>query len=304
MTDISTYRQQIGSFYNIRNHMKNKSKSEFYFNNTYRTIYSLSLCIILNIFLLLALSCSHYLDSAGQYIYETFPLNTIMNIYFNWNLYMRIINGNGRDTITIAHWNGGGSYLCLSDRGKEKMENIKLLLSDHKFDILGISEANLSSKVNSSLYHIEGYNTITAQGDPSRIIVFIKNNLTYKIRNDLNNNLEAIWFEVGKFKSKWLFCQYYRQHKIIGCNGSETINEQHSRFDNFLDTISSINHTNSLILGDFNINLDDSDNSFNHRNLEFKDKLLNTLPLLGFVQMLRECTRFCSNSVPTLIDHI
>ena len=115
---------------------------------------------------------------------------------------MRIINGNGRDTITIAHWNGGGSYLCLSDRGKEKMENIKLLLSDHKFDILGISEANLSSKVNSSLYHIEGYNTITAQGDPSRIIVFIKNNLTYKIRNDLNNNLEAIWFEVGKFKSK------------------------------------------------------------------------------------------------------
>ena len=29
--------------------------------------------------------------------------------------------------------------------------------------------------------------------------------------------------------------------------------------------------------------------------MEFKDKLLNTLPLLGFVQM---------NSVPALIDHI
>ena len=110
---------------------------------------------------------------------------------------MRMINGNGRDTITIAHWNGGGSYLCLSDRGKEKMENIKLLLSEHKFDILGISEANLSSKVNSSLYHIDGYNTIIAPGDPSRIMVFIKNNLTYKIRNDLNSNLAAIWFEVG-----------------------------------------------------------------------------------------------------------
>ena len=116
--------------------------------------------------------------------------------------------------------------------------------------------------------------------------------------------MAAIWFEVGKYKSKWLICQYYRQHKVIGSNGSETLTEQHIRFDKFLNTVSSVPHTNSLLIGHFNINLDDSVNSFNHRNMEFKDKLLNTLPLLGFVQMLRECTRFCSNSVPTLIDHI
>ena len=130
--------------------------------------------------------------------------------------------------------------MCLSERGKEKFENIKLLLSEHKLDILGISEANLSSQVSSSLYHIEGYNTLIAPGNPSRLVVFIKNNLTYKLRSDLNSDLAALWFEVGKFKSRWLICQYYRQHKVIGTSGSETLIEQNIRFDKFLDTVSSV----------------------------------------------------------------
>ena len=254
--------------------------------------------MIFIIVLLILFSCSQYFDiSVRPYICEIPPLNITMNIYTNWNLFMRMVNSNGRDTIMIAYWNGGGSYLCLSERGKEKLENIKLHLSEHKLDILGISEANLSSQVNSSLYHIEGYNTLIAPGNPSRIVVFIKDNLTYKLRKDLNSDLAAIWFEVGKYKSKWLICQYYRQHKVIGSNGSETLTEQHIRFDKFLNTVSSVPHTNSLLIGDFNINLDDSVNSFNHRNMEFKDKLLNTLPLLGFVQMIRECTCYSSTQL-------
>ena len=119
MIDISTYRQQIGSFNIKTNLTKTKSNSELYLNSTYRTLYSLSLTIIFIIVLLSLLSCSQYFDiSVRPYICEIPLLNITMNIYINWNFLMRMVNGNGRDTITITHWNGGGSYLCLSERGK------------------------------------------------------------------------------------------------------------------------------------------------------------------------------------------
>ena len=182
----------------------------------------------------------------------------IYDSHINWNLFMRIINGNGKETLTISHWNGGGSYLGMSDRGKEKLRNIKFLLSEYKMDIFGVSEANVSSLLSESEYHIEGYDTILSQGNPSRLIVYIKNNSSYKVRNDLKTDVAAIWLEVGKYKNKWLICQYYRQHKLIGINGSETLIEQHNRLDIFLDKISNIQHSNSLIISDFNINLDDT----------------------------------------------
>ena len=124
------------------------------------------------------------------------------------------------------------------------------------------------------------------------------------MRKDLNSDIAAIWIEVGKYKNKWLICQYYRQHKVLGVNGSETSVEQNNRLDKFLNTISAIQHSNSLIIGDFNINLDDNNTMINQRNSDMKDKLLNVLPLSGFVQIIKDCTRFCSNSLPTLIDHI
>ena len=70
-----------------------------------------------------------------------------------------------------------------------------------------------------------------------------------------------------------------------------------------MNTISTIQNTNSVIIGDFNINLDDNNNT-NQRNTDMKDKLLNILPLNSFVQIIKECTRFSSNSLSTLIDHI
>ena len=104
MIDISTYRQQIGSVNIKTNLTKTKSNSELYLNSTYRTLYSLSLTIIFIIVLLSLLSCSQYFDiSVRPYICEIPPLNITMNIYTNWNLFMRMVNGNGRDTITIAH---------------------------------------------------------------------------------------------------------------------------------------------------------------------------------------------------------
>ena len=38
----------------------------------------------------------------------------------NWNSHIRALNGNFKNTLTLAHWNGGSSFLGKCNRGKEK----------------------------------------------------------------------------------------------------------------------------------------------------------------------------------------
>ena len=59
---------------------------------------------------------------------------------------------------------------------------------------------------------------------------------------------------------------------------------------------------NSIIMGDFNIDL--AANTDNNYHNDFKDKLLEVLPLCGFVQIIKESTRNISSARPPLIDHI
>ena len=59
---------------------------------------------------------------------------------------MKALNGNIKNSITLAHWNGGSSFLGKSEKGREKLQEIKDILRDNNIDILGISEANLDSE--------------------------------------------------------------------------------------------------------------------------------------------------------------
>ena len=60
---------------------------------------------------------------------------TISYVCMNWNLYMRSINGNTKNTLNIAHWNGGSSFLCKSDRGKEKLQQIEYNLTTYNMHL-------------------------------------------------------------------------------------------------------------------------------------------------------------------------
>ena len=121
-----------------------------------------------------------------------------------------------------------------------------------------------------SAYLIQGYNVIRSSGDIARVIVYIKEDLQYKILSSLNNDIAAIWLEVGKYRSKWTVCQYYREHRVLGVQGSESLDSQTRRFETFLSTIETREANNTIIMGDFNIDLRDDNYSQN----DFKDKLL------------------------------
>ena len=114
--------------------------------------------------------------------------------------------------------------------------------------------------------------------------------------------MAAIWLEIGERKNKWLLCNYYREHTLIGIPGSNSIESQVNRFDQFLASIESVPDSRNLaILGDFNINLTEDGNT--HNTNELKDMLLDRLPLVGLTQTVRNNTRHCSNSISSLIDH-
>ena len=126
----------------------------------------------------------------------------------------------------------------VSDRGDGPKENQfqksrKEILTNNDIDVLGISEANIESNIDSSLYNIDGYYTARSSGNISRICVFYESNLAVKLIDRKLNNLTAKWLEIGTGNNKWLVCNFYRDHRILGQNGSERMEHQLSRFDFF-----------------------------------------------------------------------
>ena len=47
----------------------------------------------------------------------------------------------------------------------------------------------------------------------------------------------AVWVEIGERKNKWLICNYYREHSLLGVPGSSSAGLQSLRFNQFLTDI-------------------------------------------------------------------
>ena len=110
---------------------------------------------------------------------------------------------------------------------------------------------------------------------------------------------------MGDGLNKWHICNYYREFRELGVPGSETLQAQKNRFETFLNSIENMERkNNTIILGDFNIDLTDENNTFIQLQQDFKDSLLNCLPLAGFTQIVKNPTRHCSGRKSSLIDHV
>ena len=114
-----------------------------------------------------------------------------------------------------------------SSKGIEKLEQVKLILSNNKIDILGISEANLKNDLDPCNYRIDGFDCIKSGGDTARTITFIKSNLNYKvITNLMENDCAENWLEIGSHKNKWTIGVFYREFKQLGKPDSGSLDEQ------------------------------------------------------------------------------
>ena len=129
------------------------------------------------------------------------PITTFNPI--TWNAFIKAFNGNIKNCINIAHWNGSSSHLGKSSKGKEKVEHMKFLLNKHNIDVQGLSEANLFNSVENAEIKINKYKVLRQNLNVSRLVVYVKEDLDYKLVEELMDpDIAAIWIEVGRGKSK------------------------------------------------------------------------------------------------------
>ena len=320
---ISHYRANIGRFDAVRGPIRSKkikSKTVSISAVGGRTIPKGLLSILLVCLLFSALG-NYRLDKGetGRNLYSNKCVcNQFINLCsdvsemcnrpnhnLDWNKLMRSRNGNRGHSVTIAHWNGGSSQIGKSAKGIEKLEQIKQILGRNKIDILGISEANLIKDLDPCKYRIDGFDCVKSGGDTARTMTFIKSNLNYKvITNLMDDDCAENWLEIGSHKNKWTIAVYYREFKQLGKPNSGSLEEQSARLNSFLTKAeSAASNGNCILIGDFNVNLDNDNTENPYLSEELKNNLLDTLPLAGFTQLVKENTRHRIGNKSTLIDH-
>ena len=108
---------------------------------------------------------------------------------------------------------------------------------NNNIDMLRILEANFDSSMEEYNYKIQGYNIIKSPGAVARMVTYIREDILWKKLKGYGNNLSCNWLEIGKGRNKLVVCNYYREFKILGVDGSNSITEQCSRLDEFLEVI-------------------------------------------------------------------
>ena len=192
-------------------------------------------------------------------------------------------------------------HLNLASLGRHKDELVAVLsLLDFQFDVIAVTETKIKTGVDPifdlSLPGYKHYLTPT-DCDKGGVIVYVKENIDIKRRNDLEKNmyktreLESVFLEIiNEGKKNELFGCVYRHPSMTIDYFNDNI------FNNFMDKFSKENKV-SYLCGDFNIDLlkietDDNINSF-----------YNTLTSNLFVPHITLPTRITSHS-KTLIDNI
>ena len=172
-----------------------------------------------------------------------------------------------------------------------KIDELDLLLSSNKIDILGITETKLNDKHPTDTFSIKGYHKPfrkdRTENKGGGIIVYVKESSNCTRREDLESDeLEHVWLELKQPHSKsLLLCILYRP--------PDSRSSWKETFEDNLETV-QLEDKEILILGDFNRDL---------TNSLVRNEWINFTSSLGLTQLIDATTRECNNS-RTLIDHI
>ncbi|XP_057292275.1 uncharacterized protein LOC130614833 [Hydractinia symbiolongicarpus] len=200
------------------------------------------------------------------------------------------------DTINSFSEKRGFKLLHLNVNGLfGKIDQIRdMLFSTRKnIHIFGITESHLTEIIPDSLVSIEGYRTVRKDrktGIGCGVIVYIRDNLKWQRRFDLERDIESRVVEIFVEKSKsFIVCVMYRppDSSLHGTKNFKTC------LNDFL-TISSTEDKETLLLGDLNID-------YNKRN-DHK-QLKDLFVIVGLKQLIKQFTRETESS-KTIIDVI
>ena len=170
------------------------------------------------------------------------------------------------------------------------LDELRLILQEHPFDIFSINESRLDSSISKGEVKINGYSII--RKDRNRegggVAIFVKENLTYsKVDLPDFSDLELVCILISQpFSKQILISSWYRppDSPVVVL----------SRFENFLRFIDS-KETESIILTDSNCDLLKPDSQAGALSFYYD--------AYQYTQLIKKPTRI-TEDCETLIDHI
>ena len=200
---------------------------------------------------------------------------------------------------------------------KNKMPEVKNILSSESPDILGLSEVELKKDaIKLASLKVPNYNLLLpkswASSGSARVVVYIRKSLTYERLDQLESTqFQSIWFKASlKNSNKIYFCHGYREHL-------DTLTNQRNHLNIFLDQWERALEVNDQHdRNEVHISLDMNIDSLNGKWLDNSYRLVslgrlvqNFCDLGNFAQLVNEPTRMMFNSVTGItelscIDHV
>ena len=166
-------------------------------------------------------------------------------------------NDKKQKMIKLLCWNKGNSTF---DAKKDEME---ILIKDHSPLLLGVIEANIGADHYLPAIAIDGYSfeldNLRDNGFKTRTMVYIKDEVKYKRRNDLETiNSPTIWLEFFNENKPFLVFVGYREWCCLQARDkklSRSMKEQLKRLDNWSLSWKKAEEENKtlIMLGDYNI---------------------------------------------------
>ena len=218
-------------------------------------------------------------------------------------------NGNGhmKKNVTILHWNMGAKHW------PNKLTEIGAVIAQYLPDIFIVSESNLYDTVPEEDRNVAGYKLLLPKTTElfrvSRLLVLVKEDLEYKIVEELNDNkLAAIWLKIGaRGRKPMLVGAIYREHRYLlqddpGISASD--HQQFLRWSKYIEKWKqSVKHGDVTVIGDTNLDFLRWGNPA-QRQVKMVDKVKEEIEILGFHQMVSGVTRVWKDQPESLLDQI
>ena len=178
-------------------------------------------------------------------------------------------------------------------------------IRENDIDICSIQECEVEKDYDSSILAFRGYNIEMENNcDRARVCMFIKQDINYKRRSDLEGmNLHLVIVDI-EAKKKYRLINVYRSFQNqIGFTQRQRFSEQILKIKIASETPSD---TLVVIMGDFNLD-EKRKNEDNYRNHEMYELLNESFDALELIQLIKFPTwsRLINNSYKSsILDHV
>ena len=192
---------------------------------------------------------THIFRAAGSEMYYLWDIPST-----TWNANIKAENGNGRNALSVLHWNMG------SRQWRHKTYDIVQFLSEKHPDICLISEANLQIETPLVESCIPNYSAVYPktfeQTEVARLVALVRDGIHTEVRYDwMEDHTASIWMEVNRLgKKKLVVGSVYREQSLLGQPNSVDIHSQTARWNLFLKQWKTIGKKyDTFVVGDLNL---------------------------------------------------